>query len=53
MVYVHWAHALKPEYHGKGLGKNLLRTGIQFGIDHGMPKAMLSVTVMVCYKFNM
>lgn len=31
------------DYQGKGLGKNLLRTGIQYAADSGSPGVMLSV----------
>lgn len=31
------------EYQGKGLGKNLLRAGIQFAREYGSPRVMLSV----------
>lgn len=35
--------AIKPDYQGKGLGKNLLRAGLKFGIDNGLCKAFLTV----------
>jgi mycothiol synthase len=35
--------ALIPEYQHKGLGRNLLRTIINFGAKAGIPKAMLCV----------
>jgi len=31
------------EYQGKGLGKNLLRAGIQYATEYGSPRVMLSV----------
>ncbi len=31
------------EYQGKGLGKNLLRAGLEFAVNYGVKKAMLSV----------
>lgn len=34
---------VKPEYRKRGLGKNLLRAGLQFGKDRGMPRAALDV----------
>lgn len=35
--------AIKPEYQGRGLGRNLLRAALRFGQSVGMPKAMLCV----------
>ncbi|MEO8514803.1 MAG: GNAT family N-acetyltransferase [Ignavibacteria bacterium] len=31
------------EYQGKGLGKNLLKAGLEFAVNYGVKKAMLSV----------
>lgn len=35
--------AIAPEYHGIGLGRQLLRAGIQFGKRNGMSHSMLTV----------
>lgn len=35
--------AVKPEYQGTGLGRSLLRAGLKFGAEKGLPKALLTV----------
>jgi len=37
--------AILPGYQGKGLGSNLLRAGIQVGVDNGYKDCMLTVNV--------
>lgn len=34
---------VKSEFQGKGLGKSLLRAGLEFAVNYGVKKAMLSV----------
>ncbi len=34
---------VKTEFQGKGLGKSLLRAGLEFAVNYGVKKAMLSV----------
>lgn len=37
------AVSVLPEYQGRGLGKNLIRSSLEFALKNGYDKAMLSV----------